>query len=52
MSIIRQSPFAETSPFSEVREAERRTTLLVVATSAVSACGMLVAGMLVALGAA
>jgi hypothetical protein len=38
-------------PFSEVRSAERQVTLFVLATSAVAACGTLVAGMLIALGA-
>jgi hypothetical protein len=40
-----------TSPFSEVRAAERQVTLFVVATSAVAACGTLIAAMLIAVGA-
>jgi hypothetical protein len=39
------------SPFSEIRDADRQLTLFVVATSALAACGTLIAGMLVAVGA-
>ncbi|NIJ04593.1 hypothetical protein [Frigoribacterium faeni] len=39
------------SPFSEIRDADRQVTLFVVATSALAACGTLIAGMLVAMGA-
>jgi hypothetical protein len=45
MSIIHNSPF------SEVREKDRQVTLLVIATSALAACGTLIAAMLVAVGA-
>jgi hypothetical protein len=38
------------SPFSEIRDADRQLTLFVVATSALAACGTLIAGMLVAMG--
>jgi hypothetical protein len=40
------------SPFTEIRATERQATLFVIATSAVAACGTVVAGMLVALGVA
>jgi hypothetical protein len=39
------------SPFSEVRDADRQITLLVIATSALATCGTAIAGMLVVLGA-
>jgi len=40
------------SPFTEIRATERQATLFVIATSAIAACGTVVAGMLVALGVA
>jgi hypothetical protein len=39
------------SPFSEIRDADRQITLLVIATSALATCGTAIAGMLVVLGA-
>ncbi|NII49839.1 hypothetical protein [Frigoribacterium endophyticum] len=42
---------ASRSPFSEIRDADRQITLLVIATSALATCGTAIAGMLVVLGA-
>lgn len=39
-----------TSPFSEIRGKDRQVTLFVLATSAVAACGSLIAAMLFLLG--
>lgn len=41
---------AARSPFSEVREAHRQATLAIIATTALTASGTLIAAFLVALG--